>query len=572
MRHCLAIAALWLFGVSSALAQSEDWLVLPTTHTDEVSWMEAAVTEVSSALRRQGVGVWSSGQAIVAFEQRGSAPPSSVAEGTILAWEARSEAAVRQLALGDYSRALAELETTQALSRSSLEQLNRDPDRARMVLDTCLYLVRALLETGEAAGAQAQAQDCVRRVPNTEPTRYMHPPTVADLYAEAARPGPDNSGALLIESEPTGCALRINGVPVGETPFEMTDLYPGDYRAQLECDAVTPGRVHPVKVSSGRTALFIFDRFDRALRATPILHLRYEEPTSDAEQVRDARQLARALPAAAVVLASAHEESALELRLISGARKDSAFARIATTPSGPDSTVVAQAVATLLSGQCRDLTGERPVTLDCATGKVAIPRAALEKEDRAPHARAPRGQFISGLTLAAAGTASLLSGYGLLGARSARGDDWISDPGSLGANEKWLNLGTGVLATGSAGAAMLVSAMPLALPYKAKTPWWAWLSGGLGVGAAVGAIVVGVTADPKPAASCSVVDNVNAEPCVDRGKQTDLAIMLGVTAAPLLTMPLVYLFRRGDKKLKTELSPGVEAHRSGGALSIRGKF
>ncbi len=371
MRLFLAIVTVFVFGVSTALAQSEDWLVLPTTHTDEVSWMEPTVAEVSSALRRQGIGVWSSGQAVVAFEQRGSAPPSPIAESTIQAWEARSNAAVRQLSLGDYPRALAELEAAQALSQSSLEQLNRDPERARLVLDTCLYMVRALLETGDAPSTQAQARDCVRMVPNTEPTRYMHPPRVADLYAEAARPGPENRGALLIESEPSGCALRINGVAVGKTPVEMTGLYPGDYRAQLECDTSKQGRIHPAQVSSGRTALFIFDRFDQALSSKPVLHLSYEQPAADSEQVRDARQLARALPAAAVVLASANQERGLELRLISGARKDSAFARIATTPSGPDSAAVTQAVATLLSGQCRDLSGERPVILDCGTGKVA---------------------------------------------------------------------------------------------------------------------------------------------------------------------------------------------------------
>ena len=149
-------------------------------------------------------------------------------------------------------------------------------------------------------------------VPNTESTQYMHPSRVADLYADAARPGSENDGSLLIESKPTGCALRINGVPVGKTPVEITGLYPGEYRAQLECDTSEQGRVHPAQVSGGRTALFIFDRFDRALSSKPVLHLRYEQPTTDSEQVRDPRQLARALPA--VVLASANPERGLELQ------------------------------------------------------------------------------------------------------------------------------------------------------------------------------------------------------------------------------------------------------------------
>ncbi|MGB5701699.1 MAG: hypothetical protein WBM48_02685, partial [Polyangiales bacterium] len=165
----------------------------------------------------------------------------------------------------------------------------------------------------------------------------------------------------------------------------------------------------------------------------------------------------------------------------------------------------------------------------------------------------------------------LLTGYGLLAVRGAAGDNWIADSGSLDAHSKWLNLGTGLLVTGSAGAAMLVTAMPLALPYKAKTPWWAWLSGGLGLGLTAGAIAVAVTADPKPAESCSV-NNLNPEPCVNRRRQTDLAIMLGVTAAPLLTMPLVYLFRKNEKRIKADLSPGIHVHRSGGTLTIRGLY
>lgn len=571
MRLFLAIAALWLLGVSNALAQSEDWLVLPTADDERTAWMEPTVSEVSRELRRQGVGVWSSGQAVMIFEQRGSAPPSTVTPSIIEAWEARSRAAVRQLALGEYSRALAELEAAQALSSAALEELNREPERARTVLDTCLYTVRALLETGDDPGAKAQARDCVGMVPNTEPTRYMHPPTVADLYSDAARPGPENKSALIVESEPSGCLLRINGVRMGPTPFELKNLYPGEYRAQVECDPELRGRVHPVEVTSGRTAVFVVDRFERALRTKPLLHLRYAEPSTAGQRVRDARELGRVLPAAAVVLASSSSTGMLELRLVSGARKDTAFARIGSSPDGPDPANVTRAVATLLSGQCRDLTGAEPIALDCATGQPAAAVAPEPEAEREHPPRPPRGQFIAGLTLASAGTASLLTGYGLLAVRGAAGDDWIADSGSLDAHSKWLNLGTGLIVTGSAGAAMLVTAMPLALPYKAKTPWWAWLSGGLGLGLTAGAIAVAVTADPKPAESCSV-NNLNPEPCVNRRRQTDLAIMLGVTAAPLLTMPLVYLFRKNEKRIKADLSPGIHVHRSGGTLTIRGLY
>jgi len=48
--------------------------------------------------------------------------------------------------------------------------------------------------------------------------------------------------------------------------------------------------------------------------------------------------------------------------------------------------------------------------------------------------------------------------------------------------------------------------------------------------------------------------------------------MLGVTAAPLLTMPLVYLFRKSETKLAAKLSPSISVDRSGGALGVRGVF
>ena len=572
MRLVLVVVVLWLCGLPKALAQSEDWLLLPTATDGDVGWMQPTVGKVSRELRKQGVGVWSSGQATVRFEQRGSAPPSVIAQSAMEDWVALSQGAVRRLSKGEYSTALRQLEEAQALSSTALDVLNRDPQQARMVLDTCLYMVRALLDAANKPAAEAQARACVRMVPDTQPTRYMHPPTVAILYDEASQPGPAHTSTLSVESEPSECALRINGVLIGNTPFEMTDLYAGEYRAQVECDPSAPNRVHRVRVASGKTNLFVVDRFDRAVRTTPILHLAYEDTPDARQRARDAREFARVLPAAAVLLASVPEEGTLELRLIRGTQRDSSFARIPTTTSGPTPEDVIDATATLLATECTDFTVPEPATLDCATGLARAPAQPEAGKDRGGQVRPPRGQFVSGLTLASVGAASLLAGYSLLGVRSAAGNDWVADPGSLDAHGKWLNMGTGLLVTGAAGSAMLVTAMPLVLPYKSKTPWWGWLSGGLGIGFTAAAIAVGVTADPKPAQSCSINTLVNAEPCVNRAKQTDLAILLGVTAAPLLTIPLVYLFRKGDKKLEAELSPSIRVNRSGGALGVQGVF
>jgi hypothetical protein len=373
---------------------------------------------------------------------------------------------------------------------------------------------------------------------------------------------------LLIESEPSGCAVRVNGVLVGETPTEMADLYPGEYRVQLECDSAA-GLVHMVDVPPGNTSLFVFDDFDRALRFEPVLHLQYEGPPGPQRRARDARELARVLPASAVVLVSLAEAGVLDLRLATGTQIGAALARVKTGATGPNTAAIISATATLLARECKDFTGTEPIAVDCNSGQPLAPTVTAPT---AADLRPPHAQFVSGLVLASVGTASLLTGYGLLIARRFAGDDWVSDPASLDAHDKWQSLGTGSIAMGTAGAGLLVTAMPLVLPYEAKTPWWAWVSGGVGLAAAASSIALAITADPKPPDSCSSV-GLDPEPCVNGGQQIDRAILLGVTAAPLLTMPLVFLLRKVEKKDKaTSVAPSILASRQGASIGLRGEF
>lgn len=571
MRWLVTMAGLWLCVLPSALAQPNDWLVLPTTVEDGAPWMSPAVEKIRRALRSQGIGVWSSERAVSAFRERGAAAPPVVSESEVQAWEARSQQGLRALAFGDYASALSELQETQRFARSKLVTLNREPARAQMVLDTCLYLVRALAETGDDKGADHQSAECVRIAPAAKPTRHMHPPAVVERYETALARKTTHLGALLVESEPPGCPLRVNGAPEGETPVQLKDLYPGRYLVQVECEKDIPSSVHVADVPQGSTSIFVFDRFDRSVQTAPLLYLRYQDPPELSRLARDAREVARALPAAAVVLASATSADVLELRVVSRTQIEPALARIPISSMTAANDAVTDALAALLAGECWDFTHDEPLQLDCRTGKPRIAAGAKMVREKPARVHSPRGQFISGLTLASAGTASLLAGYGVLIGRRAAGDNWLGDPGSLDAHSKWLNLGTGLIISGSTGSAMLVTAMPLVLPYKSKTPWWAWLSGGLGLGFAASSIAFAVTADSKPAQSCSI-NNLNPEPCTSRAKQTDLALILGVTAAPLLTMPLVYLFRKGEKRLAAELAPNISVDRSGATLGVSGAF
>jgi hypothetical protein len=243
---------------------------------------------------------------------------------------------------------------------------------------------------------------------------------------------------------------------------------------------------------------------------------------------------------------------------------------------GPSRGDIALATRTLLQGECTDFTGPHPAVLPCAKPEVEAEEVG-PVEDLASKPR-PRGQFIAGLTLIGVGSAALVTGYILLVPRASLAEDWVSttdgdSSGDPAAQQKWLNMGTGIILSSSVGAASLVAAMPLALPNRAKTPWWAWLSGGLGIGAAAasGYLASTVNDDPKPE-SCSSASTgaTDARACVRRAERTSLAILTGVTAAPLLTIPLVYLIR--PKETNVSVSPNIQVLRAGGFVSFRGQF
>lgn len=565
MRWWATFLAVWLCGLPGALAQSEDWLVLPTAVDDETDWMVPTASSVGRALRKQGVGVWSSAGAAARLDEIGPRPPRQVSDEDYEAWQQRTSEAVLLLAAGKYEDALPGLDEAHAFSRGALETLNRDPTRAQTVLDTCLFLVRALAGIGEQREAARQAQQCAAMSPGMQPGTFKHPPNVTELFQQAKEDPSARRGALLVESDPPDCTLYVNGEAAGQTPTQVTGLFPGEYRVQVECDAEQPAPVHVIDLGAGLQTIFVFDVFDRAVALEPTLHLDYETPPEQQTLIRHTRELARVLSATSVVLVSRLESNTVELKLVEGAQMKPAWVRVAVPTAESESASHELAVTTLLSGRCGDFTGEAPLSLDCATGE----EVAEEVETRPT--RPPRAQFVTGLTLTGVGAASLLTGYGLLVARKGAGDDWLANPQDREQQATWASFGTAIVATGASGAALLVAAMPMVLPYREKAPWWAWLSAGLGLGAGAASIALAVTAPSKRAESCGV-SGPDPSACVDRERRTDLALLLGVTAAPLITIPLVYLFRKSDKKYGASFEPHITVTTGGGAFSLRGTF
>ena len=138
------------------------------------------------------------------FEAHGSSEPASLSEAELDEWLSLSRLAVRHLAHADHAAAIATLRQADALSGRALVELSRQEPRARQVLDTCLYGVRAAIETHDSHAA-AQAMECRRLVPRLAPSPYNHTPEVLELLASVDRELAARAVTLQIESAPSRC-------------------------------------------------------------------------------------------------------------------------------------------------------------------------------------------------------------------------------------------------------------------------------------------------------------------------------------------------------------------------------
>ena len=568
----------WSLLVSPAAAQRNGGLVIVPSHVgDTAGWMEATVSDLRAELVRRGSKVWSHAQAASELETKVSAPAPRLDGRTLRRWISLSDAAVDDLAEANYQRALEKSDAAHTISRESIEELNREPERSRRVFDTCLYKVRALLATQSESRAKAAARECRELVPRGEPSPYMHPPAVTELLDEIDALQTEQTGELRVESTPSGCAARLNGLLLGETPVSIGDLFPAKYRIQVECDAGRRGRVHAVTVGAGTAQHRIDWRFDEVIETRPSLSLGYSTAPDEREhRLRDASRVALEIGADGIVLVSMPTVNTLELERFeideAGSPVSVALARLLANGDGPDAFAVRSGAQTLSERRCLDFTSSEPTPLPCAHEELpAVVPVAL---DERPARRRPRGQFIAGLTLVGVGVAGLTTGYVLLVPRRDAALDWVNEVDSGGqdpsAQQTWLDLRGAIIASASVGSAALVTAMPLALPKAEKTPWWAWVSGGVGLGLAAFSIGWGVTAEAEPASSCSApdLDSLEVRSCVNRGKRTSVALLTGLTSAPLVTIPLVYLLRPG----RARLEPEVEVGRNRAYLVLRGRF
>jgi len=586
---CVFAAALAAFTAAPARAQSDEerpssdtlrWLVVPalggaSDGADEGAGVEALHTS-AEALRQElvlrGQSVWRADRASERFEVVGSAPAPHISQSDIDRWVERSRAAVRYLARADYKAARRELKAAQRLADRAAAELNREAARAQQVLDTCLFMVRAYVETKNGAEARRQARECRRLVPRVEPSAFRHTPEVRDLLAEVDEEmASEAPGTLEVQSTPSDCLVRINGVGLGRTPLSDVELPVGAYRMQVECEKEQRGRIHRVGIVSGQN-VFMFDvALERAVRTRPVLHLHYESPEAWGQRMDHAGQVGGILGGANVLVVSGLSTSVVRVDL-NAEGYEPASAWLAVRDGVPKAEDVRRAVDALFEGRSVDFSGPHPMARaswqaelgsDAAVGATTAAATQVDSERKRGVPR-PRNQRIAGWSLFGVGVASIGASIGLHVWRGELGDRFIETPANLSAAQQWNDIRIGVWTTAAFGGAATSAAMPLLLPDYERTPWWGWTLGTVGLGLTGYAIYEGVTMTSCP--DPYIANQAAIRSCVARGQEAGRLALALAGAAPLLTIPLVYLFR----PLRAE--PSVSVRGQGAVVQVRKVF
>lgn len=592
-----AVAALLcVIGLAAPAAAQpgSQWLVVPALVADggDVSPLSRRTAEVFEARLPSGqITIIPARQARARFEQRGSSAPMLATHSDLDALARDAQQALYHVASGLPTRARQAVERALARAGNVIESLNRETRAAQHLLDACLYLVRAQLESGQREEAREQALQCRRLVPDIEPDGTMHPPDVIGVLAEAeAHLRQREPGSLRVESTPTGCSVYVNGRMLGTSPLELPDLSPGEYRVQVECREGQPGRVHRTVLAAGRVVKRIDTRFDAMLQTAIDVSLQYSNYAEQARLATDhATEIGRVVGASDVVivsqLAPSVDASALMLvrRIQVADGKLIAAVKIAMNDAGEVGFGrQAQALSDLREGRFSDLSQETATELAVADYEVPVELAprepspeeaesrvaaeplaaslAPEGDHSAPSRASSGGASVFGWVLGAAGAATAVVGWSLYGYQLTLETDYRE--AAFGTTEYFNALNDldsfqfTPLVTTFAGMALLSASLPWVLPEDSRLPSWSVVSGSAGLilaGAGAYFLYAGATCD----------DFDLAQRCTDASATTYLGGMLLLTAAPLLTVPIVYL-TRGGRRVESQ----VAVHATASSLGL----
>ena len=552
------------------------------------------VSPVADMAATTGTNLRSHDAAREALEERYGVDAPEMSESDLARWVASSRQAVRSLARADYDGARSALAQAEAVTDRALAELNREATRSRQVLDTCLYLVRSLEETDQHARALEQGFACRRLVPRGAATPTQHPPEVRAILDEVDRTLAAMPGARLrIVSEPSGCAVRLNGLEFGSTPLLTEDLRPGEYRVQVECSGTRRGRVHRIDLGRNGAEVHIDSLSETLFQSEP---LRIMATTVDGDLVARVARLGGLAGAREVWLVDATSDATPVFTLH---RIDVATSReLAVVRT--QATSLALSLASLRQGRSHDWTTDQhietvvavaPPTVDPARPTVVVPETpvtvvtepvvdATEPQPAQPLAVAVdvnassgdhTAENIMGAIAIALGAGAYGGAWALWQDRTARLGSRLAvsrptDPDYLSRQAPWLDAQGPVWGLSAAGAVLWTVSVPLTFGPDHDVPAWSWVLGlagvaGLGTG-------IGLAAEAG-SRLCSTNVEID-QPCVDAAAQQDLGWLIAAQAAPFIAFPITHLIRGGSEQSVTHtysLQLNVSGTQTGVTLS-----
>jgi hypothetical protein len=173
------------------------------------------------------------------------------------------------VASGEHAQAVARGEPALDAARSHLAALGRDAQAAADLANLCLYLVRADLSGNGEDAAETRARGCYAMVPDLPVDERLHPPNVRALVSRVRADIDAGSTVLVVRAPPgeqEGCAIRVNGRAIGETPEVRQAVIAGSYALSLDCGGGASA-VRTIDVGEGAVArVLVSPRLETALR------------------------------------------------------------------------------------------------------------------------------------------------------------------------------------------------------------------------------------------------------------------------------------------------------------------
>lgn len=292
MRHALPCLLLAL----AAPAAADTWAVVPVGLAEAPARAVPVAEHAAATLQTSGSTVLQSAQLDHRVENALSLPFDPTDPGPLAQQLAQAEEQLAEaVALRRHAEVVAQTDALFAQARERLAALHRQPEASADLANLCGYRVRAFLENRDQAGATEATRQCFALIPGFTPDRGLHTPPVLELVARVRG---ELEASLVISAspdDPPGCAVRVHGVRVGETPSARVAVPPGAYDVQVECGSA-PSRMHRVQASSGETSVRVRASLDAALRSRPVA-LVYAAPSALASLAGDVADLGRALGA-----------------------------------------------------------------------------------------------------------------------------------------------------------------------------------------------------------------------------------------------------------------------------------